>query len=97
MLAAVSAYFSLIAVSLASGDAAVGRAIAERWCASCHLVAQDQRSAADVPSFQSIARKPDIGESLLVAFLATSHPRMPDMSLSRQEIADLLAYIRGLR
>ena len=97
MVAAASAYVSLLSSAVAAGNPVVGRATAERWCASCHVVAQDQRAGADAPSFQSIARRPDVTESLLVAFLSTSHPRMPDMSLSRQEIADLVAYFRELR
>ncbi|WP_046864126.1 c-type cytochrome [Microvirga massiliensis] len=82
----------------AAGDARSGRQIAQRWCASCHLVAPGQATGSpDVPSFQAIARSEDLTEALLTAFLSSSHPRMPDMSLSRREIADLVAYIRSQR
>jgi mono/diheme cytochrome c family protein len=82
----------------AAGDARSGRQIAQRWCASCHLVVPEQTTGSpDVPSFQAIARSEDLTESLLTGFLSSSHPRMPDMSLSRREIADLVAYIRSQR
>ncbi|WP_439574028.1 c-type cytochrome [Phreatobacter sp.] len=79
-------------------DAAAGRAIAERWCAACHLVGQDQRSAtAAVASFAEIARRHAGSPAVLEGFLADPHPPMPDLSLTRQEIRDLVAYIGSLR
>ena len=33
----------------------------------------------------------------LSVFLLDPHPKMPNFNLSRQEITDLLAYIRSLR
>lgn len=84
--------------ALAQGDAETGKAVAERWCASCHLVSPDQTSAmADVPSFQSIAQRSDSEIDALESFLADPHPPMPDLSLTRDEIRDLLAYIGSLR
>jgi mono/diheme cytochrome c family protein len=80
-----------------AADTGNGEAIAKRWCASCHLVSSDQaRANADVPSFASLARKKQRPERL-EAFLSAPHPKMPDMTLSRSEIADLVAYIGSLR
>jgi mono/diheme cytochrome c family protein len=79
-----------------AADAAHGGVIAKRWCAACHVVAADQRSAnSDAPPFADIARRlPD--NKAIAAFLADPHPKMPDMSLTRREIEDIVAYIRGL-
>ena len=75
------------------GDAAAGREIADRWCAACHLVAPDQQQAlADVPSFMEIARAADGDIAVIRGFLIDPHPPMPDMSLTRQEIRDIIAY-----
>jgi mono/diheme cytochrome c family protein len=72
-----------------------GKVIAKRWCAACHVVSAGQTEAsADVPSFFFIARHKTNRD--LTSFLTDPHPKMPDMSLSRQEIADLTAYIRSL-
>ncbi len=80
----------------AAADAEHGETIARRWCAACHVVSSDQQNAsADVPSFFDIAKRKS-GEDLK-AFLTDPHPKMPDMSLTRDEINDLVAYIGTLR
>lgn len=80
----------------AEADIASGRKIAERWCSECHVVAPGQRQASDsVPTFAQINRSGRFDEATLSAFLANPHhSRMPDLSLTRSEIADLVAYIR---
>ncbi|HEY8160902.1 MAG: c-type cytochrome [Methylocystis sp.] len=87
---------ALFAAPAFGGDAQKGAIIAKRWCASCHVVSQDQTSAvADAPSFFEIARrrtdKKQIGN-----FLVAPHPPMPDMHLTRREIDDITTYIRSL-
>ena len=80
------------------GDAAAGKAMAERWCAECHMVAPDQAQAsADVPTFMEIARRVDGDFAVLEGFLIDPHPPMPDMSLTRQEIRDVIAYFATLK
>jgi mono/diheme cytochrome c family protein len=82
--------------ALAAGDAVHGKRIAQRWCASCHLVAEGQKRAmADAPSFSDISRRREDAKAL-AEFLVDPHPKMPDMHLSRREIDDLVAYIRSL-
>jgi mono/diheme cytochrome c family protein len=84
-----------LADDAAKGDAAHGEIIAKRWCAACHLVASGQAEAnSDAPPFVSIARKKQASE--LKDFLTDPHPKMPNMSLSRSEIADIVAYIKTL-
>ena len=84
--------------AVAQSYAVEGKAIAEQWCASCHLVSPEQTTAmADVPSFHSIAQRSDSDIQALEGYLADPHPPMPQMSLTRGEIRDLLAYIRSLR
>ncbi len=80
-----------------AADSANGRRIAERWCAECHVVALGQRQASDaVPTFAEIGGSGRFDETALAAFLAAPHhSRMPNLSLSRSEIADLVAYIKG--
>lgn len=81
-----------------AADADHGGDLAKRWCASCHLVTSDQKQAsADVPSFVSIARKPDFTPEKLAFFLLDPHPKMPNFPLSRNEAVDIAAYIGSLR
>jgi len=81
-----------------AADANHGADLAQRWCASCHVVTGSQTQAsADVPSFASVARKPDFSPERLAFFLLDPHPKMPNFPLSRIEAADLAAYIGSLR
>lgn len=88
------ALLCLAGTSALAADAANGGRLADQWCASCHIVKPGQaRGSADVPPFSAVAAKfPDIAP--LANFLAAPYPRMPTMPLSREEIADLVAYIR---
>ncbi|ADZ68758.1 c-type cytochrome [Polymorphum gilvum] len=85
-------------VAQAAADIDNGHRLALQWCASCHLVANDQAtvSTTAVASFFEIARNPDMTDAKLTTFLADPHPMMPDMALSNQEISDLTAYITSL-
>ena len=77
-----------------AADPAKGGQLAKTWCSSCHAVAPQQQQATDtVPTFEQIGKSYD--DAALAAFLADpSHSRMANLSLSREEIADLVAYIR---
>ena len=88
----------LLASAALAADADHGADLAKRWCASCHLVTSDQKQAsADVPAFAAIAHKPDFSPEKLAFFLLDPHPKMPSFPLSRNEAADLAAYIGSLR
>ncbi|KSV88548.1 cytochrome c family protein [Sinorhizobium sp. GL28] len=82
-----------------AADIARGRAIATRWCSECHVTAPGQRLGSDnVPTFSEINKSKHFDEARLSAFLsAPRHSRMPDLSLTRAEIADLVAYIKSQR
>ena len=93
--AVAAAGFSAAAAT--RGDAENGAKLAERWCAACHLVSpQQQRATADAPPFSVIGQRPGFSAEGLAFFLMEPHPKMPSMSLSRQEAADLAAYIESV-
>ena len=95
LLAVISAFGTSNALA---ADANHGADLAKRWCASCHVVTSSQTQAsADVPSFASIARKPDFSPERLAFFLLDPHPKMPNFPLSRTEATDIAAYIGSLR
>jgi len=50
-----------------------------------------------VPPFATIAKIPGFDAGKIALFLLDPHPKMPDMSLSRAEAADLAAYIASLK
>lgn len=89
---------SLGASSASAADANHGADLARRWCASCHVVADGQTQAsADVPSFVSVARRPEFSPARLAFFLLDPHPKMPNFPLRRTEASDIAAYIGSLR
>ena len=80
-----------------AADAQHGTELAKRWCAACHLVESGQKQAsADGPSFAAIATKLDFTPEKVAFFLLDPHPKMPNFPLSRNEAADLAAYIGTL-
>ncbi len=85
----------LAAAPAIAADVASGQRIATRWCAACHMISPWQsQSSPDAPTFAAVAGKYDSKELRL--FLTAPYPRMPNMTLSQPEIADLVAYIRTL-
>lgn len=82
-------------------DVAEGGRLAHTLCVNCHVV--DTRGPLlrtdRVPSFPWIAQQPGLTPEFLAGWLATStsHERMPDFSLTREEIRQLSAYILSLK
>jgi mono/diheme cytochrome c family protein len=87
-----------LAAQTVPADPDRGRTLAVRSCAACHVVAANQRSPAvdGAPPFASFADGP-LAERRLRVFLQTPHRPMPDLTLTRREIDDLVAYIMTLR
>lgn len=84
-----------MAAAHAAGDAGAGRDIVQRWCTGCHTA---ESGGADVaPPFASIANMPGRSDDYFWVWLSDPHPPMPNLYLSRQEIADVIAYLRTLR
>jgi mono/diheme cytochrome c family protein len=92
--------FSILLGSHASfaADANNGKALADRWCSSCHVVDHEQKLATDqAPPFASIARIPNFDANRLTFLLLKPHPSMPKLELSRVEALDLADYIATLK
>ena len=81
-------------------DPVQGKILAEKLCTNCHLVSsaqQQQPANADVPSFKEIAEREDQSAGAIAArIMLPKHP-MPQIPLTKAELADLAAYILGLR
>jgi mono/diheme cytochrome c family protein len=85
------------------GNPQAGADLADRVCSACHIIARHQELAPLVahsaPSFLAIARRRGTTAASLEAFLAHPHPmgQMPFPQLTQPQIADVTAYILGLR
>lgn len=89
---------TIMATSAFAADPDRGQALVKRWCASCHLVEHGQKgSTTEAPPFASIAKRPDFDAAKIAFFLLDPHPKMPNMQLSRDETADIAAYIATLK
>jgi len=81
-----------------AADANNGARLAQRWCASCHIVSGTQSKGIDTaPPFASIAQMTDFSAEKIAYFLLELHPKMQVMSLSRDAAKDLAAYIAEQR
>ena len=77
-----------------AADSRNGLSVAERWCAGCHVVSQGQTTGTtDAPPFSEIAQRGHMNAAQVALFLLGPHPPMSGLSLSRNEAADLAAYI----
>jgi mono/diheme cytochrome c family protein len=84
--------------SAAAADLVEGERLARQWCANCHVIDGSGPSASlpqGPPSFRVAAGHLNPAE--LRAFLTRPHGQMPDLSLTRAEIDDLIAYIETKR
>jgi cytochrome c553 len=90
------------ATASAQGDAEAARWIVQSFCATCHDVpgmpAPAEAPAGPPPSFQAMADEPEVyTEARMTAFLRDPHFPMDQIELSDEDIANLVAFIEGLR
>ncbi len=88
------------AQQLTGGDPQAGRAFALEACTPCHVVSSRQLAPprfANAPRFHDIANAEAMNAMKLQALLSTPHPTMPNLVLSPDEAADVIAYIMTLR
>ena len=102
LIASAVFIFGMVPVSRAQdiGDVQQGRQFALDVCASCHAVraGATQSPLATAPSFEEIAHMPGMTEAALAVWLtAQSHPTMPNLILSAQQVRNVSAYLLSLR
>lgn len=82
-----------------SSDPFLGRRLAEETCSACHQVAADipsKNPTSGAPSFVDVSRMPSTTELSIKVFLRSSHPTMPNILLTSEEIDSVAAYIVSL-
>lgn len=80
-------------------DVTDGDRLAHTLCINCHVVDTNGPVIRTdrVPSFSWIANQKGLTALTLPVWLSTSHERMPDFGLSRDQIRKVSAYILSLR
>ncbi len=76
-------------------SAAAGQALAQRWCAPCHLV-RLRLSPIDPPTFYAISHDPSKTPDYLRKFFTSPHKDMPPIQLTPSQIEDIIAYLEAM-
>ena len=97
LLVALAASGATATATATAGDPAEGHALAAQWCSNCHAIEPGGRNSDQIPSFEFIARERNRSAEWISTWLQTPHEAMPNFSLSRNEIAALVAYFESLR
>ena len=97
-VAAAAALLPPLSAALAAGDPETGHMLARQWCGGCHVVDPGATGGSDLaPPFTVIAADPHRTPGwLYAAVTAMPHPVMPNLDLTRQEAADIDAYLDRL-
>lgn len=87
------------AQSLEKLKVADGERLAQKLCVNCHQVAPDGSGPvlSDVPGFPVVANRPGMTAEMIEAYVLSPHPAMPTIQFTRDELADMSAYIMSLR
>jgi mono/diheme cytochrome c family protein len=97
---AVALSASAFSAEAQDGDIAAGHAFAREACKLCHLVQPEDgsmRSLVIGPALLNIANTPGMTVTALRVLLTSSHPKMPNLILTPEQTADVIAYILSLR
>ncbi len=88
---------AILSVPSRAADVAKGGKLARMWCVECDLIDDDAAKSMDAaPQFRRLANDPAKSQDVLRGFLFHPTRPMPPLELSRREIDDLVAFIKGL-
>ena len=80
----------------AAGNAEAGRQLIMRSCSSCHATESSATATDNAPPFSAVAKTNKERPAWIRGWLMSPHPPMPNISLSRQQIDDIIAYLSSL-
>jgi mono/diheme cytochrome c family protein len=80
----------LMAEEVEVGDPQAGLAYAV--CANCHAIVSNETSPVpEAPAFDAIANR--MSASAILVWMQSRHPTMPNITLGREDLMDVIAYI----
>ena len=88
--------YSGLAYAAAAGNAEAGRQLVTRSCSSCHATEGSATATDNAPPFSAVAKTNKERPAWIRGWLMSPHPPMPNISLSRQQIDDIVAYLSSL-
>lgn len=84
------------AFAAAPGNADEGRKLVMNSCSSCHSTSTSPTATDTVPPLSYLAKDNKSNPAWVRGWLMNPHPPMPGIMLSRQQIADVIAYLNTL-
>jgi mono/diheme cytochrome c family protein len=95
--AIAAAWMLCTSAAWAAASPEAGHRLAQQWCSSCHQVDATDTIRDFVPSFPSLANRPDRSLSWVRLWLMDPHPPMVGLNLSRAQIDNVIAYLQSLQ
>lgn len=92
LLAAVPGY----PAALPPGNAEAGKQLVLNSCTACHAPMEPAHATDGAPPLSFLAHDNKADPRWVRAWLMDPHPPMPGIMLSRQQVADVMAYLSTL-
>lgn len=80
-----------------AADPKEGKRIYDSWCVTCHGSLTSTTAQDAAPPLALILRNKTLSPAVLRNWLANPHPPMPNLSLGRIEIDNIVSYLGTLR
>ena len=81
-----------------SADLVAGQLLTDKWWAQCHGVRAGRLGPnLSAPTFPELASEPSITEYSLRALLRAPHKTMPQITLTPDEMEDIVGYVMSLK
>jgi mono/diheme cytochrome c family protein len=88
----LAASTGLMAEEVGVGDPQAGFAYAKEVCANCHAIVSNETSPVpEAPAFDEIANR--MSAKAILVWMQSRHPTMPNITLEREDLMDVIAYI----
>ena len=95
-LCVLTALLGYAPMAFAAANADAGRQLVERSCSTCHAMNSAAEATDGAPPLSTLARSNRERPAWIRGWLMAPHPPMPNISLSRQQIDDVIAYLSTL-
>ena len=99
LIGAMVTVFCLPGVAAAEhpGDPQAGFEYAKQVCSSCHGISAEPSPLPEATRFREVADRPGMTGTALRVWMETTHPTMPNIIVSKQDMLNVIAYILDLK
>ena len=94
---AILLLISTLSAQSRPANVAEGEKLATEWCQTCHAIREVDQQTDTAPPWSVVANDPEKTDSYLRAFLTMPQGPMKHISLTRQQIDNIIAYLKSLR